>query len=192
MFIAQMFCYGKDGLTVGVDGIRGCMGVFLHYGNMLYAIHLPDNPNKNKLGRDTFCDFVQAEIADLNGANASLYAVLNNNNRPDFLEELRDIGTMLKVQNATIVRVMDHLPKQGALKEPAAAAVLLDRVHGGTCVLKYQDANKVKWEPGGTARSGYYHNGSFTDSVKTSGAVSHGWHLVNAQNSSIRSSRLYA
>jgi hypothetical protein len=31
MYIADMFCFGKDKNAVGVNGIRGCMGVFVDH-----------------------------------------------------------------------------------------------------------------------------------------------------------------
>ena len=49
MFVATMYSYGRDPQCAGVDGIVTCMGVFLSYGSMVYAIHLPDNNDEVNL-----------------------------------------------------------------------------------------------------------------------------------------------
>nr|WP_143548040.1 hypothetical protein [Rhodopirellula sp. SM50] len=62
MYSATMFSYGKHSYSVGISGICGCMGVIVQHGTMLYAIHIPDNPKRNRIGGDAFIKYVsQAE-----------------------------------------------------------------------------------------------------------------------------------
>ena len=42
MYIGDMFCYGSSTDFVGVNGIVGCMGVFISCGTTFYAIHMPE------------------------------------------------------------------------------------------------------------------------------------------------------
>lgn len=187
MFIATMYSYGKDPLSVGVDGIVGCMAVFLKYGDMLYAIHLPDNsPATNKLGRDAFAKYVKQEEPQFAPGNAHIYFVLNNNNRLDMIKEVKGLCVALKIQSAEIVRLRDNL---GPVNAPGAAAVLCERI-GDVCVMKYRDANEVNWQTGGVVRAGYYHNASMDGSYKINSAVSQGWHVVTAANSTLRFTKL--
>jgi hypothetical protein len=188
MYLATMFSYGQHPSSVGVTGIRGCMGVFVQHGNTLFAIHIPDNSAaRNKEGADAFIGMVNT--GGFNGANAKLYVVLNNNNRPNFLDEIKYIGQSLGIRKAEIARLQKHIGKSGG--EYNAVCVLCERVHQATCVLKYKEDQDVRYEPGGQPRDGYYHNSSFDAAHRTNGAVSQGWHVVGPDNSSLRVSTLY-
>jgi hypothetical protein len=185
MFIATMYSYGMDDDSVGVDGIRGCMGVFLAYRPALYAIHLPDNPQRNDLGRQTFVSFIQQKIAGFQGNNARLYGVVNGANRPSALSELKHFGQDLGIGRFTFVRLRKNLGVEGAQQD--AAAVFCEYIpHSSDCRLKYQRADDVNWTKGvGKVRDGFYHNGSFTDiySINT-GTSLQSWNVVVDKNNS--------
>lgn len=184
MFIATMFSYGKDAECVGVDGIVGCMGVFLAYNNTLYGIHVPDNPNKLDMGRDAFVKFVNQEAPRFAGTEARLYGVLNGDNRPDAPKELAAYCRDLFVGRATIVRVRKNL-KDGAT-ELAASVICEFLPKSSECMLKYQRNADVKWTKDvGTLRAGFYHNASMSDRLSTSGALANGWTLVDGSNATI-------
>lgn len=189
MYIAQMYCYGKDPLAVGVSGISGCMGVFAYFNQMLYAIHIPDNPTYNKTGGDDFCAFILREDGNFDGTRARLFFVLNNTQRPGYRDEVRNIGGTLGVPKAEIIRVN---MAGGSVSNPLAVVVLCERVAGNTLVLKWMPDANVQWQQGGTARSGYYRNSSFTQSLRTSGAVSQGWQIVDPANSMLQTTALVA
>ena len=184
MFVATMFSYGSDGECVGVDGIRGCMAVFLAYGKMLHAIHVPDNPQRNDMGRNAFVAYVKQQIPKFSGSDAQLFAVVNNNNRPTCEKEMFEYCQDLFAGRVTMIRLRDNLGPDRS--QPDAAAVLCERRDGSPCVLKYQKADDVKWGVGvGAPRAGFYFNASFTDVKSASGAVSQGWNVVSPENSTI-------
>ncbi|PAY17603.1 hypothetical protein CKO51_20460 [Rhodopirellula sp. SM50] len=101
-----------------------------------------------------------------------MYVVLNGSNRSGFREEVDYINEKLQIPTVQVARLKKHLGHIGT--EPNAVAVLCDRVHATTCVLKYKENDKIKWEPGGTPRDGYYFNKSFDQAMRTNGAVSQG------------------
>jgi len=159
MFIATMFSYGMDDDCVGVDGIRGCMGVFLAYRPALYAIHLPEGKDeRNHQGRKAFVTFIRQRIPSFQGNNARLYGVLNGDNRPGAWNELQDFCTDLGIGSFTLVRLRKNLGVEGSQQD--AAAVLCEYIpHSSDCKLKYQKANDVKWTKGvGTPRYSFYFN----------------------------------
>jgi hypothetical protein len=147
MFVATMFSYGRDSECVGVDGIRGCMAVFLAYEKMLYAIHVPDNTEeRNKMGRDAFVSYVKQQVLKFCGSDAQRSAVVNNNNRPTCEKEMFEYCQDLFIGRVTMVRLRDnHGPDRS---QPDAAAVLCERNDGGPCVLKYRKADDVRWGVG--------------------------------------------
>ena len=60
MFLAQMYCYGKDSEAAGITGIESCMGLILAHKRMIYAIHVPDNSQDvTDQGIDAFCKYVK-------------------------------------------------------------------------------------------------------------------------------------
>jgi hypothetical protein len=186
MFIATMFSYGMDNDCVGVDGIRGCMGVFLAYQPALYAIHLPDGTKeRNDMGRQAFVTFIKQKIPGFQPNNARLYGVVNGDNRPSALSELKAICQDLGIGKFTFVKLRKNLGVEGCQQD--AAAVLCEYVPGSTdCKLKYQRADGVPWVTGaGTVRDSFYFNNSFDTIYSANAAVSHGWNVVDDANSSI-------
>jgi hypothetical protein len=187
MFIATMYSYGMDNDCVGVDGIRGCMGVFLAYRPALYAIHLPDNPQRNDLGRQTFVTFIKQKIPGFQGNTARLYGVVNGANRPSALSELKQLCQDLGIGSFTFVRLRKNLGAEGAQQD--SAAVLCEFIpQSSECKVKYQRADDVKWTKGvGTVRDGFYFNNSFSDiySADIGKLLVTGWNVVDENNSSI-------
>jgi hypothetical protein len=187
MFIATMYSYGKDSACVGVDGIRTCMGVFVAYEKMLYAIHVPWNSaDKNDQGRAAFVSYVKKEAGTFRGKEARLYGVTNNKERGTAEDELRAYKKDLKPRQTVLIRLRENLGTT-----PDAAAVLCEYVGNGNggngVVQKYRSADSTGWQTGGgTTRAGYYINPSMDSVFSTpSTAVSSGWHLVNFTNSDL-------
>jgi hypothetical protein len=185
MFIATMYSYGSDPECVGVDGIVGCMGVFLAYNGMLYAIHIPDTPARFTSGRTKFVAYVNQQAPAFDGKQAHLYGVLNGVNRSGAYLELLEYAAALSVKRITTIRLNENLGTKGAMQD--SAAVLCEFIpHTGNCRLKYQKAASVKWtRDTETVRAGYYDVGSYDLVLGTSAALSNGWILVDAQNSTI-------
>lgn len=187
MFIATMYSYGRDPACVGVDGIVTCMGVFLSYQGMLYAVHIPDNgPEANAMGREAFVTFVQREEPGFRGKEAKLFGVTNNKARGTADVELAKIGKNLKVDYVVLTRLEEGL---GDKNGPEAAAVVCEYFGGGKGpVLKYRQAATAGWTAGaGVGRMGHYRNASFDSIFTTANTdVSDGWILINAGNSHLK------
>jgi hypothetical protein len=192
MFIATMFSYGKDPHSVGVDGIRSCMGVFLAYQQMLYAIHVPQGVQARlDEGRTKFASYVKEQIPALVGKNAQLFSVVNGKERATQSEEMQTYCKELGVGRVTLVQLDKELGVQPLYHD--AAAVLCEFIHGtDQCRLKYQRADDVKFEEnalGTPSRAGYYFNNSFDKVLSTptpmNTSPSKGWNVVSASNSTI-------
>ena len=183
MFIATMYSYGSDANCVGLDCIRGCMGVFLSYRNMLYAIHVPENlAVRNDMGRHAFLTYVKQQIPNFSGSDASLYCVVNNTNRNEVEREMFEYCQDFFIGRVTLIRLQKHLGPSPS--QPDGAAVLCERKDNNVCTFKYMKYDDVKWGVGvGAPRAGYYFNASFTDVKSTGGAVSQGWNVVDSDNS---------
>ncbi|MCB9544099.1 MAG: hypothetical protein H6703_16850 [Myxococcales bacterium] len=186
MFIATMYSYGDDLQAVGVDGIRGCLGIFLDTGARLYAIHIPDTPANFAAGRLAFAAHVNGVEPHFNRGTARLYAVMNGPNRPGVYREVLDYAQALGgVRRFMTVRVNEHLGPKGFNQD--SVSIVLERIpHTTTARLKYQRNADVPWQHGiGTARAGFYYNGGYNDVLSASLAPVHGWHMVDPTNSTI-------
>ncbi len=140
MFIATMYSYGDDNSSVGVDGILGCMAIFVIYGNTLFAIHIPDTPAHFNAGRAAFVNHVTSRINHFqpwgpgyNGQNAKIIAVVNGNNRAGGHEELLNYAGDLNISDYQYIRLRDNLGPAGAGR--VSAAVICEFVGGGNPVL---------------------------------------------------------
>jgi hypothetical protein len=187
MYIADMFCYGRSTDFVGVNGIVGCMGVFVSSGATLYAVHIPDSINYNQPGRVAFAQFVTGS-GGWNAANATMVAVLNNDNRPAADAELTDLGQRLGIRSFRLVRLrknIDLLPT----KEPQATAVVCLFNQAGNhqgIDLRYQMDKNVRWNEGhGEARSGQYRAMRDDARLGVNAAWGAGWQEVNGTNCSL-------
>lgn len=185
MFIATMYSYGDDTECVGVDGIRGCLGIFLATTTRLYAIHVPDTPAHFDTGRNAFVAHVQAREPGLDPTTARLFAVMNGTNRPGAYGELLQYSQALGVHKRMTVRVEEFLGPKGSNQD--AAAIVCERIPGSTeCRLKYKRAADIHWQNGvGTVRAGHYHMDSFDAVLSTNPALGQGWHMVDDTNSTI-------
>jgi len=184
MFIASMYSFGRHDYRVGVDGIVTCMAVFLSYGGRLYAIHVPADNNRD-LGWMTFVDYVRQQEPNFNGANARLWCVTNNNQRPNADVELTRYARELGVRHPVHVRLINNLGAQGM---PNAAAILCHFLPDGRGpVLSYRQHAEGMWQAGlGTRRAGHYHNAALPANLGIPVAgLANGWHLVNATNSDL-------
>ena len=184
MYIATMYSYGMDNDCVGVDGIDSCMGVFLVYDRMMFAIHVPNNSSEvNEQGKETFVTFIKKQIPKYKGSNARLYAVVNNISRgkPGAEDEVRGYITRLKPAETVFTRLRDNV-------SGVAAAVLCELAPIGSrgVALKYQPHATAGWQnnSGGTPRSGSYKNHGYDGvfSVSSTSGVA-GWVPVNISNS---------
>jgi hypothetical protein len=185
MFIATMYSYGSDAESVGVDGIRGCLGIFLATNTQLHAIHIPDTPARFDAGRTAFVAHVHHADPHFVPAEARLFAVMNGPNRPGADAELLAYSQDLNVHRRMTVRVNEFLGPKGFGQD--AAAILCERIPGTTqCRLKYKRYDDVSWQHGvGTVRAGYYHSGAYDAVLRTNAALAQGWHLVDNTNSTI-------
>ena len=79
MFLAQMYCYGKDSEAAGITGIESCMGLILAHKRMIYAIHVPDNSQDvTDQGIDAFCKYVKTNDGSIpRSAQALLFGAGN-------------------------------------------------------------------------------------------------------------------
>ncbi|MEM9454286.1 MAG: hypothetical protein AAGF11_08915 [Myxococcota bacterium] len=186
MFIAIMYAYGSDIESVGVDGIRGCLGIFLATDTRLYAIHIPDAPNHFDAGRAAFVHYVNQTEPNFNQGTARLFAVMNGPNRPAAYAELLAYANDLGVHRLETVRINEHLGQQGFGQD--AAAIVCERIPGSTnCRLKYTRGDDILWQNNGTARADLYRANMQADDdrLSTNPALGQGWHMVDDTNSTI-------
>jgi hypothetical protein len=183
MYIADMFCYGRSTDSVGVNGIVGCMGVFVVSGATFSAVHLPDSINYNQAGRVAFAQFV-TQGAGWNAAGATMIGVLNGDNRPAAGAELTDLARRLGVASYRLVRLRKNIDVSPT-KEAAAAAVLCLKKPGpgSTIELRYQMDKNVRWLAGqGEARSGQYRAMRDDARLAVNAGWGAGWQEVNGTN----------
>ena len=183
MFIATMYSYGNDVDAVGVDGIRGCLGIFLITAARLYAIHIPDTPAHFDAGRNQFAAHVNATEPGFDPNAARLIAVMNGPNRPQAYAELLAYSLVLGVNRRMLVRVDEFLGPKGLQQE--AAAIICELVPGTRDPrIKYQRHDDVHWQHAGIARAGSYHVlAPNDDTLSANPALGQGWHLADHSNS---------
>lgn len=182
MYIGDMFCYGKSVDSVGVNGIVGCMGVFVASGQTLYAVHMPDSINYNGPGRTAFVQFVTSS-AGWNAANATMVGVLNGDNRPAAGGELTDIARGLGIGSFRTVRLRKNIDRSGS-GEPASTAILcLFKPTTTQIELRYQMDARVRWiEGSGEARAGQYRAMRADALLSTNPGWGAGWNAVGGDN----------
>jgi hypothetical protein len=182
MYIGDMFCYGSSTDSVGVNGIVGCMGVFVASGQTLYAVHMPDSINYNGPGRTAFTQFVTG-AGGWNAANATMIGVLNGDNRPGAGAELADIARGLGIGSFRTVRLRKHIDRSGS-GEPVAAAVLcLFKPTTTQIELRYQMDSRVRWSEGnGEARAGQYRAMRGDSRLSTNPGWGAGWEAVGSDS----------
>lgn len=185
MFFATMYSYGDDNAVVGVDGIRGCLGIFLITATRLYAIHIPDTPAHFVTGRNAFVAHVIATEPGFNPNAARLIAVMNGPNRPQAFNELCDYSLALGVTRLMTVRVDEFLGPRGFQQH--AAAIVCELVPGTRDPrIKYMQHDSVHWLHAGNLRAGSYHVlAPVDDRLSTNLAPFAGWHAVDYSNSRI-------
>lgn len=189
MYIADMFCYGSSTDSVGVNGINGCMGVFIACNQVLYAAHMPDSINYNQPGRIAFANFV-SHGANWNPAQATMVGVLNGSNRSSAKGELVDIAQRLNIRSFRTVRLRQGIEKTTG-NEPLAAAVLfLFKPQGGGAIeMRYQMDKYVKWvQNQGEARAGQYRALRGDRRFWTSAAWGAGWNAVDSNSCDLAAS----
>jgi hypothetical protein len=187
MFIAQMWAIGKDPQCVGVDGIVTCMGVFLAYNHVLYAIHSPFvGTAANDLGREAFAYYIEKDIPNYRGKHARLYAVVNGIPRGVAEDEVRTYRRRLKAGSTTFMRLTAGL---GPVANPASAAVICEFAGlGNGIVVKYQAHATANWQAGlGRARATHYHMANPDDRFGVASTAGPGWIFVNYQTAELSS-----
>ncbi len=179
MYIADMFCFGKDQNAVGVNGIRGCMGVFVDHGGMLYGMHMPDSvAEKADRGRKAFAAYVMQEAGVFAPDQARMILVCNSGQRMSATDEGYALCVELGVRQFTLFRPEKFIPINGS--EPSAIWVVCQRGSGGDLELHYRLDDDVKpVVGGGAARGGDY--GAFREDGKLSTSTS-GWYLAKPPN----------
>jgi hypothetical protein len=146
MYIAEMYSYGRDENSVGVDGIKDCMGVFALYNSNFFAIHIP-SAGSLALGWDTFKKYFETQNPGYAGG-AKLYVVVNGTGRPNAEEEVQQYAPSLNAKTTFYRLVAD--PGE-------AAAVVCKHNRKGGVELLYKKNADVVWHDDGKARNGYYH-----------------------------------
>ncbi len=187
VYIADMFCYGSSRDFVGINGIVGCMGVFVSCGQTLYAVHMPDSPNYDEAGRIAFAQFVTGS-GGWNAANATMIGALNNNERPGANAELTDLARRLGVGSFRLVRLRKNIDFT-ATRAPVAVVVLCLFDPPGTTSgiqLRYQMDKNVRWDKGkGEAQAGRYRAMRDDELLSVNPAWGSGWQQVDGTNSDI-------
>lgn len=179
MYIADMFCFGSDQNSVGVNGIRGCMGMFVSHGGTLYSIHMPpSSDDKNDRGRRAFAQYIRDQSGKFDGATAQMVCVVNNTERSSASDESYELCRLLGMQHFTLFRAVKFIEPDGT--QPSAIAVVWQRTKGGQLELKYRMDRDVKWLEGqGAPRGGHY--GAFRDDEKLS-TTTEGWYVAGPPN----------
>lgn len=180
MYLADMFCYGKDPNAVGVTGISGCMGVFVSAGAMLYAVHIPESlPDKCARGGKAFADFVLREAGQgFDGGAATMITVANYTQRSTAADESYEIARQLGMRVFTLFRPEKHIAI-GLGKNPESIWVVWQRTTGGM-ELCYRPTSSIQPTKGeGTPRSGDY--GAFGDDERYK-VDTNGWYLAKPPN----------
>lgn len=182
MYIGDMFCYGRSTDLVGVNGIVGCMGVFVASGATLYAVHMPDSINYNGPGRDAFVNFVTT-APGWSAAGATMIGVLNGANRPGAPAELIAIARGLGLGSFRTVRLRKHIDRASGTEPVAAAVLCLFKPQSSEIELRYQMDKGVKWKEGpGEARAGQYRAMRDDARLSTNPAWGAGWQAVDSNN----------
>lgn len=186
MYIGDMFCYGESTDSVGVNGIIGCMGVFVSCAPALFAIHMPDSINYNVPGRDAFVDFV-GHAGGFNAATATMIGVLNGDNRPGAQAELTSIARGLGLSSYRTVRLRKNITIRPS-GEPASTAVLcLHKPVSAAIELRYMMDASARWiEGNGEARSGQYRAMRGDLLLSTNPGWGAGWHEVDSSTCDLK------
>lgn len=186
MYIGDMFCYGRSTDSVGVNGIVGCMGVFVVSGPNMFAIHMPDSINYNTVGRDAFVNYVST-AAGFNAGQATMIGVLNNDNRPGAQAELKSIARGLGLSTFRMVRLRKNITIRQS-GEPVAAAVLcLLKPVSNAIELRYQMDEHVRWSEGtGEARAGQYRAMRGDQLLSTNPGWGAGWNEVDGNTCDLK------
>jgi hypothetical protein len=180
MYLADMFCFGKDPDAVGVTGISGCMGVFVSAGTMLYAVHIPESlPAKSARGGTAFADFVLREAGTgFDGEKATMITVANYTQRSTAADESYEIARQLGMRRFTLFRPEKHIAI-GLGKNPESIWVVWQRGSDGL-ELRYRPSSTITpSKGGGTARAGDY--GAFGEDERYT-VDTNGWYAAKPPN----------
>jgi hypothetical protein len=180
MYLADMYCYGRDQDAVGVTGISGCMGVFVSSGNMLYAVHIPENSaEKCARGGKAFADFVLLEAGQgFNRDNATMITVANYTQRTTAGDESYEIARQLGMRAFTVFRPEKHIAVS-SMKNPESIWVVWQRGNAGM-ELCYRPTSTIQPAKGaGTPRSGDY--GAYGEDERYT-VDTNGWYLAKPPN----------
>jgi hypothetical protein len=181
MYLADMYCYGKDPDAVGVTGISGCMGVFVSSGATLYGIHIPENnPDKCARGGKAFTDFIKLDAGNgFDGEKAVMITVANFTQRSTAADESYEICRQLGMRRFTLFRPEKHIAVSTG-KNPESIWVVWQRVKGAEMELRYRpDANILPKKGEGTARSGDY--GAYGEDARYT-VSTEGWYAAKPPN----------
>jgi hypothetical protein len=178
MYFAQMYCYGKSPMRVGITGFKSCIGMVYVSTRHLYAIHIPFTSNSLD-GAANFATYIRTEQAQL-GATGFLYVFTNGNMRGDSVNvEATLLKSNLGNPYTTLLR----------LKNIGTAVVLVRReVSRQTNVKLYvKDDENVTWLDQGRDRAACYDQrfaASFATPKNPSTSTT-GWNEITTVNSDI-------
>ena len=172
IYFSNMFCYGDANDTVGITGIRGCMGIVFVGAQSMYAIHIPpDAKEVVKMAGETFVNFVKNNEGG-NIKNGRLFGFLNGENRSVPTksvitgdEELRlikkGLSSFLSGPKTVLYRINKHLGINSGGTEADGVVIMIERVHvsayypDGVSIF-YKRADDVQWTAGGEPPTGQY------------------------------------
>ena len=109
MFMADMYCYGKDADCAGITGIEGCLGLIIYHNNMFYAIHIPPSATGSKYTMsyaiEQFKSYVIGQDATIQGgANVLLYGITNRDFRSSAEDDIRYVCAQFGLPKCFMIR----------------------------------------------------------------------------------------
>lgn len=161
MYFANMFCYGHDQGTVGITGIRGCMGLIYRGAGANFAAHLPPTGSRVQGAKDV-AGYVKRNQAKLGKGHGQLFVIMNGTNRADEAEEEgRAIKKALRNPATTMVRIMKHLGPDSGTNQAESVVIMADSViatdaNPSGLSLWYKSDAQITWGPGGSQDGGRY------------------------------------
>lgn len=182
MYIADMFCFGKDADAVGVNGISGCMGVFVRSGGMFYGMHSPESvDDKKERGRKAFAEYVLGEEGNgFDPDQAEMILVANFTQRMSASDEGYDMCRRLGMRRFLLFRPEKFIAVDPTTKNPTAIWVVWQRLKTGGMELRYRpDADVHPTSGEGAPRGGHY--GAFRDDEQISVSTEN-WYFARPPN----------
>ena len=192
MYFANMFCYDSStDATVGITGIRGCMGI-IYFGSRPYAIHIPPTKDEDhKTAREVFEQYIKnQEGGVLAKKSGYLFALVNGANRTEAEDEISDMRKRLNRPPTTIYRIMKNLGGNSGGKQAESVAIMMELSQPTKAVKsgvfgKYMRNDSVEWVDSGDHEVGQYKkNSAYLGNGRPKDFA--GWHLLDKASCKIK------